>query len=195
MCGFAPMTAFPIREEPGPPLHDRAHTSRSVVHPAMNRVVFLLSLSVLINYIDRSNLSIAAPLVQEELHLSNTQLGTLLGAFFWAYALLQIPAGWLVDHFDVKWVFAGGFFLWSLATGVTGLLHGFVALVLVRVILGIGESVAYPSYSKIISRHFPETQRGRANSLISAGQASGPAVDFWCGNLCARNAPTTISMA
>jgi hypothetical protein len=68
----------------------------------MNAVLFLLGLSVLINYIDRSNLSIAAPLLKDELGISASQLGTLLSAFFWTYALMQIPAGWLVDRFDVR---------------------------------------------------------------------------------------------
>ena len=66
---------------------------------------------------------------------------------------MQMPAGWLVDRFDVKWVFAAGFFVWSAATAVTGVLHGFVALLMIRVILGIGESVAFPSYSKIFADH------------------------------------------
>src|ERR1700758_1276863 len=175
------MTAVPIHEESRTPRDDRARSSHAVGHPGMNRVVFLLALSVLINYIDRSNLSIAAPLVQEELHLSNTQLGTLLGAFFWAYALLQIPAGWLVDRFDVKWVFAGGFFLWSLATGVTGILHGFVALVVVRVILGIGESVTFPSMSKILSTYFPEARRGFPNAALMVGMSLGPALGILIG--------------
>src|SRR6201993_1500303 len=175
------MTAVPIREESRHSLDDHAHSSRAVLHPGMNRVVFLLSLSVLINYIDRSNLSIAAPLVQEELHLSNTQLGTLLGAFFWVYALLQIPSGWLVDHFDVKWVFAGGFFLWSLATGVTGILHGFVALIVVRVILGVGESVMFPSCSKILSTYFTEARRGFPNAMLMVGMSLGPALGILIG--------------
>ena len=68
----------------------------------LNGVLFLLCVSVLINYIDRSNLSIAAPLIKDELHISGSQLGTLLSAFFWIYALMQMPAGWLVDRFDVK---------------------------------------------------------------------------------------------
>ena len=68
----------------------------------MNGVLFLLALSVLINYIDRSNLSIAAELIKHEIHISDFQLATPLSAFFWTYALMQIPAGWLVDRFDVK---------------------------------------------------------------------------------------------
>lgn len=153
----------------------------------MNRVLFLLSLSVLINYIDRSNLSIAAPLIKSELGISNTELGTLLSAFFWTYALMQIPAGWLVDRFDVKWVFAAGFFLWSSATAVTGVLHGFAALLLIRIVLGVGESVAFPSYSKILGRHFREEHRGFANALIIAGLALGPAIGILVGgNVVAR---------
>jgi MFS transporter, ACS family, D-galactonate transporter len=147
----------------------------------MNPVLFLLGLSVLINYIDRSNLSIAAPLLKGELGISNTQLGTLLSAFFWTYALLQMPAGWLVDRFDVKWVFAAGFLIWSTATGVTGLLHGFTALLVIRVILGIGESVAFPSYSKILRSHFQEERRGFANAILMFGLALGPAIGILVG--------------
>jgi ACS family D-galactonate transporter-like MFS transporter len=146
----------------------------------MNGVLFLLSLSVLINYIDRSNLSIAAPLLKDELKISSSQLGILLSAFFWTYALTQIPAGWLVDRVDVKWVFATGFFVWSAATAITGLLHGFAALLIMRVILGLGESVAFPSYSKILSG-FKEHRRGFANSMIIAGLSLGPALGMKVG--------------
>ncbi len=147
----------------------------------MNGVLFLLTLSVLINYIDRSNLSIAAPLIKDELRISASQLGILLSAFFWTYALMQIPAGWLVDRFDVKWVFAAGFLVWSAATAVTGLLRGFVALLIVRVILGLGESVAFPSYSKILGGHFKEHRRGFSNSMIMAGLSLGPAIGMKVG--------------
>jgi MFS transporter, ACS family, D-galactonate transporter len=148
---------------------------------AANRVLFLLGLSVVINYIDRSNLSIAAPLIKDELGISGAQLGTLLSAFFWTYACLQIPAGWLVDRFDVKWVFAAGFFLWSLATAVTGVLHGFLALLSIRVVLGIGESIAFPSYSRIFSSHYQEHRRGFANSVVMASLALGPALGMLIG--------------
>ena len=157
------------------PTHDAPRT------PGMNRVLFLLSLSVLINYIDRSNLSIAAPLIKGELGLSDWQLGTLLAAFFWTYGCMQIPAGWLVDRFDVKWIFAAGFFLWSGATAATGILHGFAALIVIRVILGVGESVAFPSYCKILSSHFTESRRGFANSAIMAGLSLGPAIGMLVG--------------
>lgn len=147
----------------------------------MNVVVALMGLSILINYIDRSNLSIAAPLIKDELGITGTQLGTLLSAFFYTYGLLQIPAGWLVDRFDVKWVFALGFFIWSASTAVTGLLHGFAALLLARIVLGVGESIAFPSTSKIVGTHFPESRRGFANSIVMTGLALGPALGLWVG--------------
>jgi MFS transporter, ACS family, D-galactonate transporter len=148
----------------------------------MNRVVFLLAVSVFINYIDRSNLSIAAPLLKDELGLSAAQLGTLLSVFFWTYGCMQIPAGWLVDRFEVKWVFAAGFFVWSAATAVTGILHGFTAWIVIRVILGIGESIAFPAYSKIFSSaYFSESHRGFGNASIMAGLSLGPAIGMLVG--------------
>jgi len=146
-------------------------------------VLGLLVFSVFINYIDRGNLSIAAPLIKDELGLSASQLGILLSAFFWTYGLSQILAGYLVDRIDVNWVMAAGFFLWSAATGATGLLHGFAALLAVRLILGVGESVAYPSYSKILTRHFPLSQRAFANAVIASGLSSGPAFGMLLGGM------------
>ena len=148
---------------------------------SMSTVLGLLAFSVFINYIDRGNLSIAAPMLKDELGLSGAQLGMLLSSFFWTYGLFQILSGWLVDRFRVGWVMAVGFFLWSAATSVTGLVHGFTALLLVRVVLGIGESVAYPSYSRILAKYIPDTQRGFANSLIAAGLACGPAFGMLLG--------------
>jgi len=173
-----PASRDEVRKAPSIPADHAHYTSAQL---GMNRVLFLLSLSVLINYIDRSNLSIAAPLIKDDLGLSALQLGKLLSAFFWAYACMQIPAGWLVDHFDVKWVFALGFLLWSAATAGTGVLHGFAALLLIRVLVGMGESIAYPSYSKILAEHFRDSSRGLANGVIATGAALGPAVGLIIG--------------
>ena len=146
-------------------------------------VLLLLGISVFINYIDRGNLSIAAPTVKDELGLTTSQLGFLLSAFFWTYAALQPVSGWLVDRFDVNWVLALGFFLWSTATACTGLVRHFAALLAVRLVLGVGESVAVPAYGKIIARLFPEHQRGRANAVITAGLACGPAFGMFFGSI------------
>src|SRR5258707_343781 len=137
--------------------------------PPITNVIALLALSVLINYIDRGNLSIAASLLKDELGLSASQLGILLSSFFWTYCLFLPVSGWLVDRFDVRWVMALGFFLWSGATAVTGGLHTFAALLAARLMLGIGESVAYPCNGKILAQYVPEVGRGFANALIAAG--------------------------
>src|SRR5258707_1630812 len=138
---------------------------------ALWRVLILLGLSVFISYIDRSNLSIAAPMLKDELHLSASQLGVLLSSFFWSYASLQLFSGWLVDRLNVNWVFAGGFFLWSVATLGIWLVNGFFLLLAFRLLLGIGESFAYPSYSEIIPLPYHEEHRGIANSAGSFGAA------------------------
>lgn len=147
---------------------------RTGLSRALTWVLVLLGISVFINYVDRGNLSIAAPMLKSELGLSASQLGVLLSAFFWTYAFLLPGAGWLVDRLNVNLVFAGGFLLWSAATAATGLAHTFPLLLGLRLILGMGESVAYPSYSKIIALNFPEEHRGLANSVVSAGLLLGP---------------------
>jgi len=146
-------------------------------------VLVLLGLSVFINYIDRGSLSIAAPMLKDELHLGASQLGILLSAFFWTYACLQPFAGWIVDRWNVNWVFAAGFFLWSAATAVTGTVHVFVALLVLRLLLGVGESIAFPSYSKIIALNYSEDHRGLANSIVSAGLVLGPGFGMLFGGM------------
>lgn len=145
--------------------------------------VVLLAASVFINYIDRANLGIAAPKLSDELHLSPSQMGVLLSAFFWSYWGLQIPSGWLVERFNVNWIIAAGFCLWSVATAATGLVRGFALILLMRLLLGVGESVAFPSCSKILAKHCPEGLRGRANAAISSGLALGPSVGIFFGAL------------
>jgi MFS family permease len=147
-------------------------------------LVLLLVLSVVINYVDRSNLSLAVPLIQPQFGLSPLQIGSLLSAFFWTYALLQLcgVAGWLSDRFPVGWVMVGGTLLWSGATAVTGLVSGLSALYLARLLLGAGESVAYPCYSRVFAE-LPQEHRGRANALIDAGTKLGPAIGAFVGGM------------
>lgn len=163
-----------------------ANESNPPSRPA-SRIIALLALAALINYIDRGNLSIAASLLKDELHLSPSQLGILLSSFFWTYAFFQPVSGWLADRFDAKWVLAIGFFLWSGATAATGGLHTFAALLAARLMLGIGESAAYPCYARTLVRHVPEVGRGFANALIAVGVGCGPALGtFFGGALMAR---------
>jgi MFS family permease len=147
------------------------------------RVILLLSTAVFVNYVDRGNLATASPLLKDELGLSNSQIGLLLSAFFWSYAPLQPVAGWLAQRFDVRHVLAIGLVIWSAATTLVGLVSTFASLFALRILLGLGESVAYPCIAKLIAQRAPEHERGRANGLIAAGQALGPTFGTLGGGL------------
>ena len=147
------------------------------------RLLALLVAAVFINYIDRSNLSVSAEQISQELSLSPSQMGMLLSGFFYTYAACQLLSGWLIDRFEVHLVFGVGFLIWSFATAATGFVGGFYSLMGFRLILGFGESVAYPAFSKIIASDYEESQRGMANALIDAGSKLGPALGTLVGGL------------
>ena len=149
------------------------------------RVLVLLVISALINYIDRTTLSVGATDIQRELGINNEHIGMLHSAFFFGYAASQLfaAAGWLADRFHVAWVLGIGFFIWSGATAYTGLAQSFLVIMAMRVILGMGESVSYPSYSRILASQYPEHHRGFANALIDAGTKTGPAIGTLVGGL------------
>jgi ACS family D-galactonate transporter-like MFS transporter len=145
-------------------------------------IILLLVASALINYMDRSNLSVAAPVIQTQLALTPLQLGSLLAAFSWTYALLQLSgfSGCLSDRFPVGYVMLCGYVTWSVATFMTGLLSGLTMLFAARLLLGAGESIAYPCYSRIFAE-LPQEHRGRANAAIDAATKLGPSVGALLG--------------
>jgi MFS family permease len=152
------------------PAHDR-HRLRAFA-PALT----LLAICTIINYADRGNLSVAAPVLKNEFGLSLSSLGLLLGAFFWSYTAMQFVIGWLIDRFDASWIIAAGFLLWSVATAATGVAGGFAILFLTRLMLGIGEAVIVPGSSKLMAVHLPEQCRGFANGVLMAALRCGNAV-------------------
>jgi MFS transporter, ACS family, D-galactonate transporter len=147
-------------------------------------IVLLLVASAVINYVDRANLSMAMPQIEQRFALSPLQIASLLGAFFWTYALLQLfgIVGWLSDRFQPGWVLFYGYMLWTVVTGLTGLATSFTVLFVLRLLLGLGESVAYPCYSRIFAG-MPQQYRGRANSAIDAGTKMGPAAGVFVAGL------------
>jgi MFS family permease len=147
-------------------------------------VILLLVLSVVINYVDRSNLGLAMPLLERQFSFSSLRAGELLSAFFWTYALVQLFgfAGELTDRFPVGWVLMLGYLLWSTATAFTGLTTSYAALFALQLVLGLGESVAYPCYSRIFAA-MPQEHRGRANAFIDAGTKLGPAAGAFVGGM------------
>lgn len=160
-----------------------AISARGSSPPKAALVVALLGLLVFINYVDRGNLATAGPLVKDELALTNTQFGILISAFFWAYAPAQLIAGWMAQRFNTYAVLTGGLVIWALATIGIGFSSGFLALLLLRLALGIGESVAFPCSSKLIAEQVPQEKLGMANAQIALGLTLGPAFGIFCGGL------------
>jgi ACS family D-galactonate transporter-like MFS transporter len=141
-------------------------------------VIGLLSLGMIIAYVSRSNISVAlaVPDFIRLFHLSDSDRGMLNSAFFWAYAALQIPAGWVVDAYGVKFPYTFSFLFWCLASAATAFARSLPQLMALRVILGIGESVVAPASYRWIRFHFEEKQRGLAVGLYMTGTKIGPAI-------------------
>jgi len=148
-----------------------------------NLLVLLLGTAIFLNYVDRGSLAVAAPLMKGDLGLSNEAYGWAVSAFFWVYAPVQLFAGWLCDRFSVYRLLALGILLWAASTLLMGFVAGFASLFVLRIMLGVGESLAFPGSSKIIARHVPAQRRGVANAALAMGIALGPAVGTLAGGL------------
>jgi len=147
------------------------------------KLVFLLALALLISYVDRGNLATAAPLIKSELGLDEAQYGFLASAFYWTYVAFMVPVGWATERFGAHRVLGVGVLLWSVATLLTGFAGSILALLLLRLLLGAGESAVFPASSSLISTYVPEEQRGSANGAISFGYLVGPAIGTFIGGL------------
>src|SRR3954447_5072250 len=110
---------------------------------AASALVLLLGAAVFLNYVDRGAMGIAAPLMKSELGLSEKTYGIAFSAFFWIYAPVQLFAGWLCDRFSVYKLMAAGILLWAGSTLLMGLAGGFASLAVLRIILGVGESISF----------------------------------------------------
>jgi MFS family permease len=146
-------------------------------------VVFLLALVLFINYVDRGALPTAAHLIQDDLRLSEQQLGLLFSAFFWTYSLVQIPVGWLAERFGAQRVLGIGLAVWATATICLGFAYAFPTLLALRLLLGIGESAGFPCVSKLLAAVVPVKSLGTANGVVACGYLFGPAVGTFVGGL------------
>jgi MFS family permease len=146
-------------------------------------LVLLLGLAVFFNYVDRGAIGIAAPLMTSQLKLDPKAFGVVLSAFFWVYAPAQLVVGWLVDRFSVYRLIAAGVLLWAASTFLMGFVGGFASLLAFRIVLGVGETVAFPGASKIITNEVPTDRRGIANAALALGIALGPAAGTLAGGL------------
>jgi MFS family permease len=131
-----------------------------------NRVFLLLCGMAFIMYVDRTNISIVAPILQKELQLSHTQLGLVFSAFATAYACCGVPGAWLSDRFGARRLLTISGLIWSVATIVTGFSYGLVAIVAARFLVGVGEAPVYATAARVISTWIPEHRRGLAQGVM-----------------------------
>ncbi|MGS0896770.1 MFS transporter [Burkholderia stagnalis] len=168
----------PDANEPPPARADHATAPAPLADaapPTRKRLLILalLFVTVVINYLDRSNLSIAAPALFRELNIDPVHAGLVFSAFGWTYALMQIPGGWLVDKVSPRVLYAGALALWSAATLLLGFAGSFVGLVVLRLAVGALEAPAYPVNNRVVTTWFPTRERASAIGGYTSGQFVG----------------------
>jgi len=136
-------------------------------------ILGLLFVSVVINYLDRANLSIAAPLLGKELNIDPARMGLVFSAFGWSYVFCQIPGGWLVDRMDPRKLYGTLIALWSVATALLGFSSGIGMLFALRLAIGMMEAPSYPINNRVVTTWFPEHERAGAIGFYTSGQFVG----------------------
>jgi MFS family permease len=157
--------------------------SQDAGRAARSPVVLLLAAVLFLNYVDRGAVPTAAHLIQADLHLTISQLGVLLSAFFWTYATIQVPIGWLAERYGAHRVLALGLAIWAVATMLVGVVSSYLLLLFLRLMLGVGESVGFPCTSKILASAVPNESLGTANGIIAFAYLLGPAAGIFLGGL------------
>ena len=136
-------------------------------------VMLMLFVSVVITYLDRSNLSIAAPAMRAELGIDTVHMGWILSAFGWTYAFCQIPGGWLVDRVAPRFFYPAILILWSVATVTMGLAGSVAALIAIRLCIGLLEAPSYSINNQVVTSWFPDRERAGAIGFYTSGQFVG----------------------
>jgi ACS family D-galactonate transporter-like MFS transporter len=139
-------------------------------------LLLLLFFGMLITYMHRGAFSVAAPFMSQDLHLSKASIGVVLSAFFWIYAFMQVPAGWVVDRFGVRRAYSLAFIFWSLAATMTGFAHGLASLIGLRVAMGTGQAITFPATARAVANSFPERERGTVTGIYLTGVRLGQAL-------------------
>jgi MFS family permease len=136
----------------------------------------LLFSMAFINYVDRVNLSVAAPVIAKEMGWDAAKMGLVLSSFVWTYALFLVPMGWMLDRIGTRKVVTIAFTVWTVASIFTGGIMNFGTMIAARLLLGLGEAVTFPACGKIVRQWFPKSERGIATSIYNAGSYAGPAL-------------------
>ncbi len=139
-------------------------------------IALLIFLAVIINYMDRIALSVAAKPIVAEFGFSPVEMGYLFSGFLWTYVACLIPLGLLVERIGAKRMVGGGIAIWSAATALTATTGGFVALLAARLVMGASEATTFPAGGRVIRDWFPESERGLVTTLFNGGSSAGPAL-------------------
>src|SRR3989442_7405999 len=162
--------------------------------PALNAsphrwwLLALLFTAMLISYVHRGAFSVAAPFMAKDLGLSKAGIGIVLSSFFWVYAFMQVPAGWIVDRFGTKRAYWLGFLFWSSATALTAFGRNVGSLIGLRVATGAGQAITFPASARAVANSFPQAERGTVTGIYLIGVRFGAALVnaiggfFFCQN-------------
>ena len=161
------------------------HVEKSIPRKTNKRWFMLSLIFVLtaINYLDRTNMAVAASSMSAELGFNAVTMGMLLSAFAWAYAFMQVPGGYILERLGPRITYALSLFFWSLFTMIMGLGSSFTALFIIRMLIGAAEAPAFPTNNRVVSAWFPDRERATATSIYTAAEFIGLAfltpVLFW----------------
>ncbi|KHD85267.1 MFS transporter [Bacillus ginsengihumi] len=155
---------------PSPPIQKKQFKKRT---KARYIILFILFLSTALNYLDRTNISVAAPLLKSDLHLNAVVLGLVFSAFGWTYAIMQIPGGWFLDKFGARLTYGVALAIWSLFTLFQAFARGFGSLFGLRLGLGLSEAPAFPTNNRLVATWFPRHERAFATGFYTAGEYVG----------------------
>ena len=136
-------------------------------------VLFVLTLMSVLLYLDRFAVGIAAEYIREDLHMSQTQMAWFVSAFFWSYAICQVPAGWLSDRFGGRMMLTIYILAWSIVTGLMGIAHAVWLVLWLRLFCGATQAGAYPTSAGMIRQWYPISNRGTASSIVGLGGRFG----------------------
>lgn len=139
-------------------------------------ILGLLVIAMVNSYIDRGNISMVAPLITDLFNLDPQKKGYIFSAFLFGYALMQIPAGMLVDKFGIKWTYTIAYFVWGITAAAFGFVTIYWQFIVLRILLGVWESVSGPAGNAYVAKYFKEEERGFASGLLVSGSKIGPAI-------------------
>jgi sugar phosphate permease len=153
-------------------------SDKAGVHRSYGRwyVLLLISAMYLITYLDRVNISTAAPQISKEFGFDKVTMGFIFSAFVWAYAIFQVPGGWLSDRFGARRVLTGVVTYWSIMTAATAAAFGSVSFIVVRFLFGIGEAGAFPGATRAMQLWYPRRERGMVQGVTHSASRLGAAI-------------------